>query len=75
MQIDGFWSGGSAYLQHGMDEGVGGEEESIDEADLFGEHLDDDLWVRPLIPLKTIHLPTICESWQMNSTSRHRWCR
>ena len=43
MQIDGFWSGGSAYLQHGMDEGAGGEEESIDKADLFGEHLDDDM--------------------------------
>ena len=42
MQIDGFWSGGSAYLQHGMDEGAGGEGESIDKADLFGEHLDDD---------------------------------
>ncbi len=43
MQIDGFWSGGSAYLQHGMDEGTFAEEESIDKADLFGEHLDDDM--------------------------------
>ena len=43
MQIDGFWSGGSAYLQHGMDEGASGEEESINKADLFGEHLDDDM--------------------------------
>ena len=47
MQIDGFWSGGSGYLQHGMDEGVGGEEESIDRADLFGEHLDDDFMGKP----------------------------
>ena len=47
MQIDGFWSGGSAYLQHGMDEGAGGEEESIDKADLFGEHLDDDFMGKP----------------------------
>ncbi len=47
IQIDGFWSGGSAYLQHGMDEGVGGEEESIDKADLFGEHLDDDFMGAP----------------------------
>lgn len=47
MQIDGFWSGGSAYLQHGMDEGAGGEEESIDRADLFGEHLDDDFMGKP----------------------------
>ena len=42
-KIDGFWSGGSAYLQHGMDEGASGEEESIDKADLFGEHLYDDM--------------------------------
>ncbi len=47
MQIDGFWSGGSAYLQHGMDEGAGGEGESIDKADLFGEHLDDDFMGTP----------------------------
>ena len=47
MQIDGFWSGGSAYLQHGMDEGAGGEEESIDKADLFGEHLDDSFMGKP----------------------------
>ncbi len=47
MQIDGFWSGGSAYLQHGMDEGAGGEGESIDEADLFGEHLDDSFMGKP----------------------------
>ncbi len=47
MQIDGFWSGGSAYLQHGMDEGAGGEGESIDKADLFGEHLDDSFMGKP----------------------------
>ncbi len=47
MKIDGFWSGGSAYLQHGMDEGAGGEGESIDKADLFGEHLDDDFMGTP----------------------------
>lgn len=47
MQIDGFWSGGSAYLQHGMDEGAGGEGESIDKADLFGEYLDDDFMGKP----------------------------
>ena len=47
MQIDGFWSGGSGYLQHGMDEGAGREEESIDKADLFGEHLDDDFMGAP----------------------------
>ena len=47
IKIDGFWSGGYAYLQHGMDEGVGGEEESIDRADLFGEHLDDDFMGAP----------------------------
>ena len=47
MQIDGFWSGGSAYLQHGMDEGAGGEEDSIDKADLFGEHLDDSFMGKP----------------------------
>ena len=47
MQIDGFWSGGSAYLQHGMDEGASGEGESIDKADLFGEHLDDDFMGTP----------------------------
>lgn len=47
MQIDGFWSGGSAYLQHGMDEGASGEEDSIDRADLFGEHLDDDFMSKP----------------------------
>ncbi|MYD60274.1 MAG: helix-turn-helix transcriptional regulator [Gemmatimonadetes bacterium] len=42
MQIDGFWSGGSAFIEHGMGEGTFVEEESIDRADLFGEHLDDD---------------------------------
>ena len=52
MQIDGFWRGGSAYLQHGMDEGAGGEEESIDKADLFGEHLDDDFMGAPFDPSK-----------------------
>ncbi|MDE2725931.1 MAG: helix-turn-helix transcriptional regulator, partial [Gemmatimonadota bacterium] len=41
MQIDGFWSGGGAYIEHGMNEGTFVEEESIDKADLFGEHLDD----------------------------------
>ena len=42
-KIDGFWSGGGAYIEHGMNEGTFAEEESIDKADLFGEHLDDDM--------------------------------
>ena len=42
-KIDGFWSGGVAYIEHGMNEGTFVEEESIDKADLFGEHLDDDM--------------------------------
>ncbi len=42
-KIDGFWSGGGAYIEHGMNEGTFSEEESIDKADLFGEHLDDDM--------------------------------
>ena len=42
-KIDGFWSGGSAYIEHGWNEGAGGEEDSIGRTDLFGEHLDDDM--------------------------------
>ena len=43
-QVDGFWRGSLASSQVVMDDGIGREEDSIDKADLFGEHLFDDTY-------------------------------
>lgn len=41
-QIDGFWRGGLSGAESYMNEGIAAEENSIDKADLFGEHLFSD---------------------------------
>ena len=41
-QIDGFWRGGLSGAESHMNEGIAAEEDSIDKADLFGEHLFSD---------------------------------
>ena len=41
-QIDGFWRGGLSGTESYMNEGIAAEENSIDKADLFGEHLFSD---------------------------------
>lgn len=46
-EIDGFWSGGLSGAESYMGDGVSAEEDSIDRADLFGEHLDDDFMGTP----------------------------
>ena len=46
-EIDGFWSGGLSGAESYMGDGVSAEEDSIDRADLFGEHLDDDFMSKP----------------------------
>ena len=44
-QIDGFWRGGLSGAESYMNEGIAAEEDSIDEADLFGEHLFSDTFI------------------------------
>ncbi len=46
-KIDGFWSGGLSGAESYMGDGVSAEEDSIDRADLFGEHLDDNFMGTP----------------------------
>ena len=41
-QIDGFWRGGLSGAESYMEEGTAAEENSIDKADMFGEHLFSD---------------------------------
>ena len=41
-QIDGFWRGGLSGAESYMEEGTAAEENSIDKADMFGEHLSSD---------------------------------
>ena len=41
-QIDGFWRGGLSGAESYMEEGIAAEENSIDKADVFGEHLFSD---------------------------------
>ena len=41
-QIDGFWRGGLSGAESYMNEGIAAEENSIDKADLFGDHLFSD---------------------------------